>query len=163
MNVLKDYDHDQMYPVYGFGGRIHTSPHENASHCFALNGDIFHPECNGIQGVLNAYYNSIKQVNLSGPTHFNKILEYVNGFSKYSEMEISQSNQKYTVLLILTDGIINDLQETIQQIVVGSDLPLSIIIVGVGQADFSMMEQLDGDVEPLFSHKINRFVSRDIV
>jgi len=113
MNILKDYDHDQMYPVYGFGGRINTSPHENGSHCFALNGDIFHPECNGVQGVLNAYYNSINQVNLSGPTHFNKILEYVNGSARYSEMEMSQANQKYTVLLILTDGIINDLQESI--------------------------------------------------
>jgi hypothetical protein len=38
--------------------------------------------------------------------------------------------------LILTDGIINDMQKTIDEIVRGSDLPLSIIIVGVGEADF---------------------------
>ena len=45
----------------------------------------------------------------------------------------------------------------------GSDLPLSIIIVGVGDAEFDGMEQLDGDIEPLFSKTLNKYRSRDIV
>ena len=36
-------------------------------------------------------------------------------------------------------GIINDMQATIQAIVSSSGLPLSIIIVGVGGADFGAM------------------------
>ena len=47
-------------------------------------------------------------------------------------MEISQNDQKYMILMIITDGIINDMQLTIDEIVRGSSLPLSIIIVGVG-------------------------------
>ena len=39
--------------------------------------------------------------------------------------------------MILTDGVINDIQNTIDEVVRGSDLPLSIVIVGVGNADFS--------------------------
>ena len=66
-------------------------------------------------------------------------------------MEISQQNQHYIICLILTDGIINDMTETIDQCVRGSSLPLSIIIVGVGSADFDQMEALDGDVTPLYS------------
>lgn len=42
-------------------------------------------------------------------------------------------------------------------------MPLSIVIVGVGNADFSQMDVLDADEEPLFSKKYNRFMSRDIV
>jgi hypothetical protein len=34
-------------------------------------------------------------------------------------------------------GVINDLDQTVQSIVEGSKLPLSIVIVGVGNADFS--------------------------
>jgi vacuolar-type H+-ATPase subunit F/Vma7 len=45
---------------------------------------------------------------------------------------VSQENQRYQILMIITDGIINDLQKTIDEIVRGSELPLSIIIVGVG-------------------------------
>jgi vacuolar-type H+-ATPase subunit F/Vma7 len=52
---------------------------------------------------------------------------------------------------LITDGIINDMQKTIDEIVRGSSLPLSIIIVGVGQEDFSSMQVLDADDEPLYS------------
>jgi hypothetical protein len=30
------------------------------SHCFALNGDIFKPECDGIEGVETVYKNALK-------------------------------------------------------------------------------------------------------
>ena len=114
MNILQDYDYDQLYPVYGFGGKVKDSPDQSVSHCFALNGDIYKPECNGTAGVLEAYYNSMKHVDFFGPTHFNEVIRNVNGHADYSEMEISQQNQRYTVLLILTDGIINDMADTIE-------------------------------------------------
>ena len=77
--------------------------------------------------------------------------------------KVSQTNQKYQILLILTDGIINDMKQTIDEIVRGSALPLSIIIVGVGDADFSSMDTLDADDEPLYSHKLKKFMASDIV
>lgn len=46
---------------------------------------------------------------------------------------------------MLTDGSINDEQETRDAIVEASDLPMSIIIIGVGSADFSAMDRLDSD------------------
>jgi vacuolar-type H+-ATPase subunit F/Vma7 len=52
---------------------------------------------------------------------------------------------------LITDGIINDMQKTIDEIVRGSFLPVSVIIVGVGKEDFSSMETLDADEEPLYS------------
>jgi vacuolar-type H+-ATPase subunit F/Vma7 len=51
---------------------------------------------------------------------------------------------RYFVLLFITDGIINDLDATISEIIRASALPLSILIVGVGPADFSSMNTLDG-------------------
>lgn len=67
------------------------------------------------------------------------------------DLKCNQKDQKYTILLIITDGIISDLQKTIDQVVYGSELPLSIIIVGVGGADFSAMDELDADETPLYS------------
>ena len=46
-------------------------------------------------------------------------------------------NQEYHVLMILTDGVITDLQATIDQIVRASKHNISIIIVGVGNAEFA--------------------------
>lgn len=51
----------------------------------------------------------------------------------------------YQVLLIITDGEIHDMDKTIDLLVQASMLPLSVIIVGVGNADFANMERLDGD------------------
>mmetsp|Transcript_980 Transcript_980/g.1755 ORF Transcript_980/g.1755 Transcript_980/m.1755 type:complete len:222 (+) Transcript_980:1338-2003(+) len=78
-------------------------------------------------------------------------------------MEVSKYNQKYQILLIITDGIISDMEKTINEIVRGSDNPLSIVIVGVGSADFDRMDDLDADTEPLYSKKYKRYMSRDIV
>mmetsp|Transcript_14601 Transcript_14601/g.16137 ORF Transcript_14601/g.16137 Transcript_14601/m.16137 type:complete len:114 (-) Transcript_14601:72-413(-) len=47
--------------------------------------------------------------------------------------------------MILTDGAIHDYRETVRQLVDASKLPLSVIIVGVGRADFDTMEDLDCD------------------
>lgn len=76
---------------------------------------------------------------------------------------MSQYNQQYTILLILTDGAIMDMQQTIDAIVYASGLPLSIVIVGVGQADFSSMKDLDADDAPLFSQRHAMYQTRDIV
>lgn len=78
-------------------------------------------------------------------------------------MQTNQINQKYNILMIITDGIINDMQKTIDQIVRGSNMPLSIIIVGVGNADFDPMDVLDADDEPLYSQRYKRYMSSDIV
>jgi hypothetical protein len=42
-------------------------------------------------------------------------------------------------------GIITDMAATKNAIVAASGLPLSIIIVGIGAADFDAMRELDGD------------------
>ena len=47
--------------------------------------------------------------------------------------------QKYSILLILTDGAASDVTATAKCIDGIDEAPLSIIIVGIGGADFSTM------------------------
>ena len=96
-----------------------------------------------------------------GPTHFSSILDTVNQICESDPG--NYNNQKFQVLLIITDGIINDMQQTIDQIVRGSSNPLAIIIVGVGDADFSDMDKLDGDDEALYSGAFRKYAEADIV
>ena len=46
---------------------------------------------------------------------------------------------------MLTDGAISDMADTVRAIIDASFLPMSIIIVGVGTANFDNMNQLDAD------------------
>lgn len=48
-------------------------------------------------------------------------------------------------MLLLTDGVLSDMGETKLALVRASALPMSLIIVGVGGADFAAMNELDGD------------------
>lgn len=87
VGILENYDFDRMFPTYGFGGKVPDC--QQVSHCFALNGDIYNPECNQVMGVLNAYYQSLAKVQLYGGTEFNKILQLVNGFAGQQAAEMT--------------------------------------------------------------------------
>jgi hypothetical protein len=77
-------------------------------------------------------------------------------------MKANSSVTMYHILFILTDGAIHDMPETKELIVECANYPLSIIIVGIGNADFGNMQELDGD-EVVLRNKKGEKASRDIV
>ena len=158
--ILQCYDSEKNIAAYGFGGLIPPATNR-ASHCFALNGNVFAPKLQGVPNIIECYKNTLNRLRLYGPTHFSEVLAMA--VDQAAHHQISQFNQHYYTLLILTDGVINDLERTIDEIVRGSSLPLSIIIVGVGNEDFSSMEVLDADENPLYSKRLNKKMERDIV
>ncbi|TKS88030.1 Copine-3 [Collichthys lucidus] len=157
-NVIQDYDSDKMFPAFGFGAQI--PPTWQVSHEFPLNFNPANPFCAGVEGVVEAYRICLPQVKLYGPTNFSPIINHVACFAKQALQQTTAS--QYYVLLIITDGVITDMDETRSAIVNASRLPMSIIIVGVGGADFTAMEFLDGDDGRLRS-QTGEAAMRDIV
>lgn len=156
-NVLLPYDSDGNIPIYGFGGRM---PNGQTSHCFALTGDPTHPEVKGIEGALAVYRKSFEWVQLHGPTNMAPLIKQAATIaSQYRQMQ--QDLATYLLLLIITDGEITDMPDTVDAIIDASALPLSIVIVGVGTADFSKMDALDSD-DRLLSNGL-KMAKRDIV
>ena len=124
--------------------------------CFNLNFKE-NPEIYTIDNIIKIYHECLKndKLTFSGPTEFAPIINKVIS-------QIKDNNLEYHILMILTDGVIDDLQETIDALVKGSFLPLSVIIIGIGDADFTKMEILDGDEVPLIS-SIGERRMRDLV
>uniref|UniRef100_A0A4W6E547 Copine 8 n=1 Tax=Lates calcarifer TaxID=8187 RepID=A0A4W6E547_LATCA len=152
--IIQDYDSDKMFPALGFGAKL--PPDGRVSHEFALNGNPQNPYCAGIDGVMEAYYQSLKSVQLYGPTNFSPVINHV---ARYAASV--KDGSQYFVLLIITDGVISDMAQTKESIVNASCLPMSIIIVGVGPAEFDAMIELDGDEVRISSR--GRYAERDIV
>uniref|UniRef100_A0A1A8EYL0 Copine III n=2 Tax=Nothobranchius TaxID=28779 RepID=A0A1A8EYL0_9TELE len=140
-NVIQDYDSDKMFPAFGFGAQI--PPTWQVSHEFPINFNAANPFCAGVEGVVLAYQQCLPQVKLYGPTNFAPIINHVAHFGRQALQQ--QTASQYFVLLIITDGVITDMDQTRSAIVNASRLPMSIIIVGVGGANFEAMEFLDGD------------------
>ncbi|KAM8827038.1 copine-4 isoform X1 [Synchiropus splendidus] len=156
--ICQDYDSDKMFPAFGFGAQI--PPDFKVSHDFAVNFNEENPECAGIQGLVEAYQACLPKLQLYGPTNIAPIIQKV-AHSASQEVHTKEAMQ-YFILLILTDGVITDMADTREAIVQASHLPMSVIIVGVGNADFSDMQMLDGDDGILRSPK-GEPVLRDIV
>ncbi|XP_029006220.1 copine-1 [Betta splendens] len=157
--VIQDYDTDKLFPAFGFGAKL-PPDFQAAHHQFALNFNPANPFCQGIQGIVEAYRMVLPKLHLSGPTNFSPIINHVASIASAAAQTNNAS--QYFVLLILTDGEITDFDQTRDAIVQASQLPLSIIIVGVGPADFKAMELLDGDNGVLKSTS-GVPVARDIV
>ncbi|XP_072259746.1 copine-1 isoform X1 [Pyxicephalus adspersus] len=157
-NVVQDYDTDKLFPAFGFGAQV--PPNWQVSHEFALNFNPTNPYCSGVQGIVDAYRQALPQVRLYGPTNFSPIINHVIRFAAAAAQQ--KTAAQYFVLLIITDGEITDLNDTRNAIVQASKLPLSIIIIGVGNADFKAMEFLDGD-NGVLKASSGEAAARDIV
>ena len=158
-DILQEYDSDKNIPVFGFGAKL--PGFRSVSHCFALNGNIFGPEVHTIDGVLEVYKKNLPKLVFSGPTNFAEIIRYFGDFAYWHVSNGLRFN--YFVLLIMTDGQITDMENTIDEVVRCSELPVSIIITGVGSEDFRDMDRLDADTNPLYSKRYKKYARRDIV
>ena len=147
--IVGNYDNNKMFAVYGFGGKFFGR--QEVDHCFPLNNDDNNPEVKGLDEVLKVYRNALNNCELFGPTYFHYIIEKMN--NKVSKQVENKEYNKYHILMILTDGIIEDTDDTINALVESSFLPISVIIIGIGKADFTNMNVLDADEEPLVNDK----------
>ena len=157
-DILAFYDYDQLFPVYGYGAKLANS--NEANHCFPINGNPSDPNINTIDGILLAYRQILPLITLYGPTYFAPIIRELNNTVKQELNEGKTMN--YNILMILTDGLINDMDDTIDELVEASFLPISVIIIGIGNGDFGNMDILDADDNPLYDRN-NRKADRDLV
>ncbi|KAL7488335.1 hypothetical protein ACHAW6_013919 [Cyclotella cf. meneghiniana] len=148
--ILSKYDTDQKFPVWGFGAKYDGV----VRHCFQVGKT---KEVHGVNGILEAYRGVFKtHLTMSGPTVFTEVIELA------AAQAISRQQLKplsYTILLLLTDGAVSDVEATKRALQSIADAPLSIVIVGIGNADFSAMQFLDDfETRNGFNRDIVQFV-----
>ena len=163
-DILAYYDDDQLFPVFGFGFKFKNESNNNFGiynlNNYPINNNTSDPNIHLIDNVLKEYRNFIKTITLWGPTNFAPMINDLN-----REVKNNLNNglvMLYNILMILTDGQINDMQDTIDALVEASFLPISVIIVGIGNGNFGNMDILDADDNPLYDRK-RRKADRDLV
>lgn len=122
--ILEKYNKQNIIPCYGFGAKIDGGP---TSFNFPLNLNPQAPFLHNYGQLFQAYNSIFQRISLSGPTNFAPLLREIN---TYTQQNMETNIMNYTIYIILTDGEITDMEDTIKEIVIGSRLALSIIIVG---------------------------------
>eukprot|EP00164_Ancoracysta_twista_P000835 GFYU01001103.1.p1 GENE.GFYU01001103.1~~GFYU01001103.1.p1 ORF type:complete len:312 (+),score=61.09 GFYU01001103.1:107-937(+) len=121
-------DEDQLVPVFGFGD-VRTTD----KRVFP-----FFPDrpCYGLDEILSRYREITPNIQLSGPTSFAPLIkEAIN--------VVQATGGQYHILLIIADGQVTKVEETVSAIVEASVYALSIVMIGVGDGPWDMMMEFD--------------------
>eukprot|EP01023_Acetabularia_acetabulum_P023404 TRINITY_DN2289_c0_g1_i5.p1 TRINITY_DN2289_c0_g1~~TRINITY_DN2289_c0_g1_i5.p1 ORF type:complete len:327 (-),score=53.96 TRINITY_DN2289_c0_g1_i5:111-1091(-) len=129
--TLASFDDDNLIPSYGFGD---VSTRDKHVFSFYPNDQPIY----GLENVINRYRQIAPYVNLCGPTSFAPLI-------RRSIDIVRMSGNQYHILLIIADGQISDqcMKATVDSIVDASNYALSIVMVGVGDGPWEVMESFD--------------------
>ena len=126
--TLEPFDEDHKIPAYGFGDFF-------TKHKKVFNLKSAGTQCEGFKEVIEAYNAIMPLVTLSGPTSFAPIINH--------SLEIIKHIGTYHILIIITDGAVDDSGATEAAIIEASKYPLSIVVVGVGDGPWNRMIEFD--------------------
>ncbi|CAH1801528.1 unnamed protein product [Owenia fusiformis] len=126
--TISAFDDDSLIPAYGFGD-VMTQDQD----VFPFKPDS--SSCQDFHEVLEYYNDIARTVTLGGPTNFAPLI--------YRAMDIVRDTEEYHILVIIADGQVTEEDHTIQAIVKASLCALSIIVVGVGDGPWEIMEEFD--------------------
>eukprot|EP00761_Pharyngomonas_kirbyi_P014935 gb/GECH01014966.1/.p1 GENE.gb/GECH01014966.1/~~gb/GECH01014966.1/.p1 ORF type:complete len:284 (+),score=74.73 gb/GECH01014966.1/:1-852(+) len=132
--TLEQFDEDKYIPVFGFGDQ-NTKNHS----VFPLAPDETGRYCYGFPEVLETYSRVTPQIILSGPTSFAPVIRKAISIVQ----DTSHGKPEYHILVIVADGAVVNIQDTVDAIVEASSYPLSIICVGVGDGPWDTMIRFD--------------------
>jgi len=137
-SIIAKYDSNQHFPVYGFGAKFQGQ----INHCFQVGPTA---QLAGLSSVVQEYRRVFQSgLTMSGPTVFAEVIDMAAARARSALSEGQRTGrQEYHILLILTDGAVSNIELTKQALERASTAPLSVVIVGVGNADFSKMQFLD--------------------
>lgn len=94
-------------------------------------------EVDGLDGILSSYEATLKRMTPAEPRRFAQVIAQASRLA--SEYHKSLEH-KYFVLVLLTNGVSDDMDQVVSEIIRASSLPLSVLLVGVGDADFGPLK-----------------------
>lgn len=137
-SALGPFDDDQLIDAYGFGDQLTTNKAVFSLQTGSVNGCYVECPCSRLEGVLESYNRIAAHVQMLGPTSFAPIIR--------KAIELVAVRKAYHILLIIADGCVDDMDETINAIVQASKFPLSIVCIGVGKGPWDKMMKMDDNI-----------------
>ena len=153
IKIISMYNKSNKYNVYGFGAELNGEFKD----IFSINGND-DESIIGLENIISKYKETVNSVYFAGPTLFAPVIKEIK-----RKVEINYDNNfNYNILLIISDGYIHDITETIDTIIEASKFPISFIIIGVGDNVNYDMKRLNGESGKLISSS-GEVLNKDIV
>jgi len=177
--VLEPYDHDKRFSFFGYGAYKNGvfPPYFTVGETEEIDG--------GVQGILDTYAQTRNQFKLgdmgtakggdmdwranNGRYYCDDFYQIINAISDRAETDMMAKfhpnshklPSDYYILFFVIDGDGFDTNGTIRALVRASSLPISIVLIGVGNNNFTNLSKFDADGMPLTVDGVSTI--RDIV
>ncbi|KAH7729248.1 Protein CPNA-4 [Aphelenchoides avenae] len=136
---MRYFNNSNSYAAFGFGAKVPPQFRESQEFCLNLDTD---PYCRGIEGVQSAFKNAFTSVQPINTAHLSHVIYYVSKLAQNAFNRSQAGSPCYYVLIVITRGVFDDIKETVQAVIFASRAPISIIFVGIGEADLTELQRL---------------------
>jgi len=174
MTVSKAFSQYAKFMLaYGVGARTLEGNGSAVDIC-AMTGDFLDPFVESQAELLNCYEGTLRTVKIAGPVNYQAIVKFVCDLAQLDFGTASDPTQirNYYVLTILMAGLIDDIDQSVNQILRAAELPISVQIVKIGgvsesENDFgTLIERTRGAFEQcerkfIDMHDFNNYKVRD--
>ena len=131
------FDFVKYFDVFGFGAKLKINNNNNPYFNLSLNED---PSLKGLTNIKKAYIKCLEKIDFSSNKNIlSSLIQYIEKiiFQKYNLI-------KYNIFFLLINKAPDDYQKCIDAFIKTSYLPLSIIIIGIGdnENEFNKIIQL---------------------
>ncbi|KAI9549155.1 hypothetical protein GHT06_005470 [Daphnia sinensis] len=145
-DVIQGYT-GEMFSLLNFGARSAPVSHEL--------------HVRGVEGVINAYRSCLHSIQLGQTGCLSPPIEHVARSAKKHLEWRGLDCDDYFVLVILTCREIADTNQVAKAITEASELPMSVLIVGIGPTSFTSVTRIEEDIKKLSQN--GRNAARDVV
>lgn len=143
---------------FGFGAKLVPKTGRTSS-CFAMNGNFFDPVVSDYEQLYNSYSKTLQEVELSLPVNCESIYNMACDYAEYEKHNHEARN--YFVLIVISPGVVDDLEASLEAVSRAAELPLSVLIVKVGNVqleDVNDPAEMLKKSEDLFEESERRYI-----
>ena len=119
--------------AYGVGARTMRGNGPAVGLC-SMTGDFTDPFIENQNELLNCYEGTLRTIKIAGPVNYKSMVKFVCDMAQldFGTAVDASSIQNYYVLTILMAGLIDDMEDAVNEILRAADLPISVQIIKIG-------------------------------
>ena len=142
INLLAPYNEDEFFYIYGYGFQFKDNSKE-VKNMFPISQEFDRPSVPK-KNIKSAYYKFLDNIKFNNAkTNLDLIIKELN--EKIKEDIDDYEVREYNVLLLFANNDITNEKEFYNEIILSSDLPISVVVIGLGKGPFTKLENAENN------------------
>ena len=153
LNLLVPYNDDEYFYIYGYGFQFKDNSKE-VKNMFPISQESDRPSVPK-NNIKSSYYKFLENIKFNKTkTNLDLIIKQLN--EKIKEDIDDYEVREYNVLLLFANNDITNEKEFYNEIILSSDLPISVVVIGLGKGPFTKLENAENNFMKLTDNNGNK-------